>query len=275
MRLGILSDIHIDANRRHGDRVTPALIAAANARELDWFILAGDIAGNYRTTLDILGRLEREIDAGVLFVPGNHDIWNREHPDMSSWDIYHALQEFPGNLANGPRELGNGWRAVGDMGWYDFGFGGSGYSHREFERMEIAGRVWRDRLYASWGESTQDVHAFFMERLRAWLAAGDGRRTVMVTHVVPVVDFLVTFRRELWNYLNAFLGSPEYGQLAWEHKIPYAVCGHVHFRRDKTVRGTRFICNCLGYSGQWRKKNDPVAEVDDSLVTIDLDRNDA
>ncbi len=270
MKVGILSDLHIDLGHRDPGAVTAALSGAAREQAVERLIIAGDVSNDYRLTLAALAAIERDSGARVFFVPGNHDIWNENHPRLTSWEIYDALRAFSGNLANGPQALGGDWVAVGDLGWYDHSFGGARYSPREFARMRIGARLWQDKVKAAWGRATLEVHAFFYARLAAQLAGLAGKRIVMVTHAVPIREFTVQPPDATWDYLNAFLGSARYGELAQRHGVAVAICGHVHYRREAVVDGTRFICRCLNYAREWVGNSDPQVEVRRALQTIDL-----
>jgi putative phosphoesterase len=268
MKIGVLSDIHVDIDHRAPEAVTEALATVVVENGTDALIIAGDIANDYRTTLKTLSRLEARSGVRVLFVPGNHDIWNEHHPRLTAWDIYDALREFGGNLANGPQALAEGWVAIGDLGWYDYSFGGPEYSQAEFDRMQIDGRLWQDKVKAVWGRSTLDMHAFFYARIEDQLLRLAGKRVILVTHVVPIRPFTVQPPNAAWNYLNAFLGSARYGELALRHAVPYAICGHVHYRREEIREGTHFICQCLNYAREWVDNTDPLVEIRRAFKTI-------
>jgi hypothetical protein len=74
----------------------------------------------------------------------------------------------------------------------------------------------------------------------------------------------------MWEYLNAFLGSPEYGELAVRYRVPIAVCGHVHHREQTTEGDTRFVCSCLGYSTEWGDPKDLEGEIERSLTVLEI-----
>ena len=278
LRIGILSDIHVDQNRGRTNEVVDALTNTLRHNRPDAFICAGDVSNDYTESLAVLEELRSSTGVPVFFVPGNHDLWNKHHPHLDAWQIHEKLREFTGTLSQRIVELEGDWMLVGEAGWYDFSLGSGDYSDGDFERMEIDGRVWQDKLFARWDMSTREVHRVFLERLRERLArarelAGTtrhGSKIIMVTHAVPVPDFAVPFRPELWNYLNAFLGSREYGEAATEFAAALSVCGHVHFRREARHRPTRFICNCLGYRHEWRGNDNAFIEVSRAYREITL-----
>jgi hypothetical protein len=156
------------------------------------------------------------------------------------------------------------------MGWYDFRFGHPRYSAEDFERMRFGERLWQDKLNALWDRPTREVHRGFLEDLERQLTAARGRRLLLATHVVPLEAFTVRPPDAPWEYLNAFLGSPEYGELAVRHGVEVAVCGHVHYRREAWVGRTRFLTSCLGYAHEWPDPLDLPGEVERSLAVLEL-----
>ena len=277
MRIGVISDLHVDLNEgsgAEGSVVRSLSAAAANAR-VELLIVAGDVANRYDLTLRILADLEAASGLRVLFVPGNHDLWN-EAPALpfgkawDAWDSYRALLAFPGNLARGLVELAGGWTVIGDLGWYDYAFGHPRFTVQEFDRMRFAERLWQDKVNTLWDRPTLEMHRHFRDTLERQLSAPREGRLILVTHVVSHAAFTVQPPSRLWEYLNAFLGSPEYGELAVRHGAAAAVCGHVHYRRQTVVGGTRFVCSCLGYSTEWADPRDIAGEVERSLAVLEI-----
>jgi putative phosphoesterase len=273
-RVGLISDIHVDLNRIKGEDLVTGLLARESARRnLDILLLAGDISSDYGLTLRTLARLEEESHVRVLFVPGNHDIWNEFHPETKAWDTYNALLDHPGNLARGPVMLDDEWAVVGDLGWYDFGYGDPSFSFEDFDRMKYGERTWQDKIKSIWDRGTLEMHRLFAERLEVNLSrmAAEGKKILFATHVVQIPEFTVSPPGPMWKYFNAFLGSPEYGDLAQRYGAALSVCGHVHYRRRLIKGQTLFICPCLGYVMEWPAPADPEKEIAETMMVFDLD----
>jgi putative phosphoesterase len=270
LKIGILSDLHVDLENIDPDKVLNGLAAAIEENNVAVMIIAGDVANDYKITLEFLQRLENASKVRCLFVPGNHDIWNESHPDKTSWDIYHALEKFSGNLTRGPVALTAKWVVIGDLGWYDYSFGSRKYTTAEFDRMKIDARQWQDKIKAAWDRSTLEMHRYFCHKLEKQLEANKNKKVILVTHVLPLLEFTVQPPNRMWDYLNAFLGSRQYGELALKYAAPYSISGHVHYRRQVKHEDTIFICNCLNYSSQWVDNTDPVVEVQRAFKTIEI-----
>lgn len=272
MKIGILSDIHVDINYSNGkDIITPAICVYILKNHLDIFIIAGDIASDYALSLHVVETIEKDTGIPCLFVPGNHDIWTEHHPGMTSRDIYHELQKHPHNLAASPFNLNDKWIVIGDIGWYDYRFGSTIYTTKDFDRMQYDERVWQDSIQAKWNRSTMEMHKFFLNKLENQLAAAGDKKIILVTHVLPIKEFTVQNPPPMWNYLNAFLGSPEYGELVEKHPgIKYSISGHVHYRKKIKKANTIFINSCLGYRTEWQNNTDPLSEVQKAATIIEI-----
>ncbi|MCU6710120.1 metallophosphoesterase [Paenibacillus sp. J5C_2022] len=283
MNIGVLSDLHVDLNNGQcSPSVEDALCSAIRKRKLELMIIAGDVSNHYTSTLDTLTRLERDSGIPCLFVPGNHDLWQKEGEDtdsgtdssdsMTDPDPYKELLAYSHNLGNGPYLIGSDWAVVGDAGWYDYSFGDSSFSEEQFRERTKGERVWKDKLYVRWGRSDCEVSDFFYDRLKAQLESLKNRQVIVVTHTLAHREFTVPLPNEEWRYFNAFLGSSKYGELikAYADSVRYAVSGHVHYRKRMMIGRTECMNTCLGYVREWRCGADAAAEVEAALQTITL-----
>ncbi|MEA1911767.1 MAG: hypothetical protein U9N32_08875, partial [Spirochaetota bacterium] len=161
---------------------------------------------------------------------------------------------------------------IGDLGWYDFSFGDKKYSAGDFSLMQYEKRVWQDSIKAVWDRSTLEMHRYFLDKLEKQLIKYKDRKIIMVTHVLPILDFTVQPPSPMWEYMNAFLGSAEYGELISRYpNVKYSISGHVHYRKRKKIKETEFICNCLGYRSEWYENDDADKEIERSMLTIEIE----
>jgi len=274
LRLGIISDLHLDVNEKEGKPVVETLVQVIGNSDVNAVLIPGDISNDYEKTLGYVGRIQRESGIPCYFVPGNHDLWNEAHPHKNTWDIYQESMSFKGNLANGPVELPGGWVLVGDVGWYDYSFGGKGITREAFDEMQFEDRIWQDKIKAVWERSTLEMHQYFFDKLEAQLKQWQHQKLILMTHVVPHPAFTVQKPNAMWYYLNAFLGSAAYGSLAQHYQVRYAVFGHVHYRMTKTFDGTTYACRCLGTCDEWdyfHGKTETRQAVEDAFQVIELE----
>ena len=269
MRIGVISDIHIDRNKAYP--VTEVLAEKTKEKKLDCLLLAGDVSNRYKTTFAFFERFAGLTDVPFYFVPGNHDLWDEAGEYGDTREIYRRYAEHPRCLSGRCVPLGGGWAAVGETGWYDHSFGNPKFSPEEFARHSMYGRTWMDSVNTRWHADDRQVHREMLARLERSLAEGTaaGSKLIAVPHVVGIRAFLVPETRGKWDYFNAFLGSPDYGELYRRCNVRYGVMGHVHFRRTHAQNGIRFVCACLNYFTEWRT-GDVGKEIDDALSVLTL-----
>ena len=229
LRLRILSDLHLEA-----------VGFEAPAAEADVVILAGDIANGG----DGVAWGQLAFDAPVLYVPGNHEFFDREYDDARI-EMQRAARDSSVTLMERAEWIRGGVRFLGCTLWTDFALDGDAGFERAMRHrkwlVDYTAIRWGDRNLAP--EDTIAMH----RRDAAWLAAKletpfDGA-TVVVTHHAPhrgsVAPAFAT------HPLNpAFVSDLEVlmGRAAlWIH-------GHTHTAFDYDVNGTRVVCNPRGYA---------------------------
>lgn len=270
MRIGVISDLHVDLNELPGEPlVEEALLEHTLQRGLGGLIIAGDISNDVNRSLDVLNMLKRETGIPILFVPGNHDYWSKDNGITDTWQIYRMYQTFEGCLSERPRLLDNGWAVIGNSGWYDYTMGEPGYTFEQFELMHAMDRTWHDSWYVRWGMSNGDIHRYFRDRMEAELEAYRDKPIIMVTHMLTHPFFKVPMPHPQWSYFNAFLGSTEYAELYKQYGVRYGIMGHVHYRKRHAEHETEMICACLGYRKEWRNGT-VMEEIRDCMQEIDL-----
>lgn len=267
MRVGILSDIHVDINNKEGNSVEDAILKTLDEKNVDILIIAGDVSSDYQETLRVLNDFQQRSRARILFVPGNHDIWNKSHADMDTWEIYDALSEFSGSLIRENIVI-NDWAFVGDIGWYDYSFGSNEYKEEDFYSGKAFKSTWQDKKYVNWQKSDIEVTDLIYSNLKERLELVKDKSIILVTHMLIDERFIVPESQEIWKYFNAFLGSDKYQKLVDDYNIRYAIMGHVHYRKRATTGKTEYICNCLNYRSQWINKEDAFKEVQKAMTVI-------
>ena len=121
MRVVAIADPHYDAET--GPRVEAIATAVCEA-EADVLVLVGDCSADGPDGISEALELFRPFDGMRLMVPGNHDLWQHEHP-FSTRRIYEEtipqIAEDHGFhcLDRGP-VIVDGTGFVGVMGWYDY-----------------------------------------------------------------------------------------------------------------------------------------------------------
>lgn len=250
MKVHIFSDLH----REFGD-AKPALT------ECDLVIAAGDIATK---THGVKWLAEFFAGKPILTVAGNHEFYGGNWPSILTKMKGAAEGASVRVLENETCEV-NGWRFFGATLWTDFAINGRSQqaeamaedSMNDFKRIHNSDRGYCKLL----PQHVRSEHLFTVCQLRDFLAAGDPRRSVVITHHAPSSQSL----RDNWasDLLAPAYGSnlepliEEFQPLLWVH-------GHVHHSRDYYIGNTRVLCNPHGYLAM--EEN---AEFDPALV-VDL-----
>ncbi len=252
MRIGIISDLHVDDAPPRS--VENAVIAAAKDHGVEALVIAGDIASAWRRSLEAIDVFQEILGIPAYFVPGNHDLWNRERPEETAEFAMERLAAHPSCLVTRSVTLG-GLTFIGETGWYDGTLAEGRFSAKEIAAMNYGGRTWQDSLFTRWSLPMEEKAQAFLASLERRLEGTDPARTVAVTHVVPHLDLTVQPPEGIWTYFNGLLGSSRYGELFARRGLRAAICGHVHYRRRFMDAGVEWICACLGATREWRSPN--------------------
>ena len=264
MRIAVTSDIHIDKN---GEETLRELVAKIGSLSPDVLVVAGDVATSPTTLFATLLALKQAAPE-VVFVAGNHDVWN--HPSLAAsgqtawWKldgILPALCAEAGvhDLDAGPVVI-DGVGFVGTLGWYDLSTrdAGLGAPDDAYARGEFAGLKWMDHVYACFPDDAgRPMHCTAVaDRLRGRLAAQLGacpaERIVGVTHMVQFEEQLLRKAHPGWRFAQAFIGHLRLGELLrGDARVRLSVCGHTHHGSDHTFGSLRAVAAPLGYRHEW------------------------
>lgn len=252
MKIGLISDLHIDINENYP--VLEETAKAAAEKEADVLVIAGDISETPEKTLSAMKKLRELCSCPVYYVPGNHDMWNKNCPDAKTEDIYQAYCEDDYCLSGKHIVLekdGTKIALTGDIGWYDYSLASPEHTKEELDGMSIGGRTWQDKFFNEWSADNQHQMTVSLNGLEEQLKACGDLPILAVTHMLPEEDFCVPVTQKDWGFFNAFLGSKAIHELYKKYPVRYAVCGHVHYRKQVDRDGIMQICPCLGYHTEW------------------------
>ncbi len=256
MKIGLISDLHTDVTS-FNKALIPYLIDAVNAAELDVLVMAGDLARHLVQLSETLNLFHlANLACEKLFVPGNHDIWAIETPDVTSEQKCDIISKLCYECGFHPlmREpfITEKIAFCGTIGWYDYSFAPEGYtfSDTQYAEKELMGAVWNDKRYARWLDTDRVVAQGFENALEAQIADVRNRvaSIVVVTHHVPFRE-CIQYRGELpWDFFRAFMGSEGLGACCLrEPRVTHTLFGHSHRSVDMQLRNVRAICAPIGY----------------------------
>lgn len=269
MKIGMISDLHIDINSEFP--VINKLCDIVKSRQLDILLVAGDISENVRMTLDAVELLNKQSGAAVYFVPGNHDMWDTGGPEEKgdTDKVYAMYSASPCCLCGKAIKLNESWTLFGDIGWYDYSFGSDKFSREEFDKMHYENRTWQDHIKNKWTVDNISKNQEMLDRLTSLMRENPSEHKILVTHMLVHPAFTVS-RPGQWEYFNAFLGSSAYYNLCKEFQVDYAQMGHVHYRKVVEEGDSVYVCACLNYASEWRS-NDYIGEIQSALYVLDVE----
>ena len=239
MRLWILSDLHLDANRE-----APLRLPTPRPQH-DVVVLAGDICEGMATAI---AWIEHEgLNARpVVYVPGNHEFYGtslaegleRGRAAARLLRNVHVLERDGVDI--------DGVRIVGATFWTDFRLYGDGLQKRS---MQVAEQVMLDHRRIRQGAEglfTPEDAVREHEAARAFIEAAatsqGGLLDVVVTHTAPSQRSIADAYRD--NLMTAAFASRSEDLVAraslWVH-------GHTHIGCDYEISGCRVVNNPRGY----------------------------
>jgi len=249
MRVHVLSDLHIE----FGPFELPAVDA-------DLLILAGDT----HTKLNGM-RWARTAapEIPVLYLLGNHEYYGAKLPRL----VEKLKEEAEGSnvqiLEEDSVEIG-GFRFFGATLWTDMALQGDPYAGSiEAMQMNDYKKVRQSPSYRKLRPAdTRSHHLSTLISLKAFAAAGDPNRSVVITHHAPSARSLPEKRRSeliscaYASHLDELV--EELDPLLWIHR-------HIHHSQDYMIGRTRVIANPRAYVDEPNPSFDP-------RLVIDLNR---
>lgn len=266
MRIGFLSDLHIDHNTSMMEQSLQAIISAVQETGVDKLFIAGDTSNNYKTTFELVDNLrENGIETYTIF--GNHEYWSLTYEKAQALDN-------PNYISGETIVLDDNNVVVAIDGFFDYSFvtevenlvnlrmpkdkftlTSMGKRHFDLKRSKIT----------EYEEVFNSMHA----RLIEMLEEHKDKNIILMTHYVPHPDFVIYGDDSIWNANNLFMGSVKYGELAEKYGVSQVIFGHTHTKWHKTINNVEYICNPVGYKNM---EYDGVfsERVEDSLTVIEI-----
>ena len=232
MKIHVLSDLHLEFG--------PITLPRVDA---DLVVLAGDVHTK-RNGIPWIRRTFPEIP--VIYIAGNHEFYGEKAPGL----LDKLKSETAGShihvLENDSVEI-DGWRFFGCTLWTDFAlFGDPQIGAIEALAMNDYKCIRQSVTYRRLRPVDNGVrHLDSVKAIESFLATGDPRRSVVITHHAPSMRSLPPDRVEdpaSCAYASHLDDSIQRTRpLLWIH-------GHIHSSRDYVIGETRIIANPRGYA---------------------------
>ncbi|GCF93901.1 phosphohydrolase [Enterococcus florum] len=243
-KLAIISDLHVDINH-FGEPELALLFSVLQEAQVTRLHFAGDTANKIDEALAV-NDFFRQRGLPTTFNLGNHEMGSIQGEEM--------IEHFPDSHFLNLRYLPLNSQTVllGVNGWYDYSFSDS----QDLKKNATTKKAyWYDRIIERSGDDVT-VNQRILTQLEGVLADLSRYQVILATHFVPQEDFIVHLsgKYQLWNRLNAFLGSASLGKLLdRSENVSQVVFGHTHRRfEDRIIAGTRYSCRPLGYYYEWQ-----------------------
>lgn len=260
MRILAISDLHVDYRE---NRDWLAQISNADHRQ-DVLLLAGDVT-------DRQDLLERTLESlrpkfgQLFFVPGNHELWDRERAYQDAIAKFeHILERCAAlDVCTEPRVV-DGVRIVPLFSWYARPEEGPDSLFREKASEDQSRTAWADDYFVRWPTFGNDAGpaAHFLARNETRLACHADLPTISFSHFLPRSDLMMRTAAETAREGPAipdvnphFNFSRVAGTAGLDRQIrrlrpAVHVYGHQHRNRWREVDGVRYVSHCLGYPGE-------------------------
>lgn len=271
MKIGVISDLHIDGNTSEQGRISDfedALAHEVDDQQIDLLLIAGDVSNDHVMSHQFIEDVKQRVGKPVLFVPGNHDYWSKGQEEKDTHAILDYFKNQDESIIEKPYTINDEWAIVGHSGWYDYTFAADRFSIEELAERTYNERIWQDKLHVDWKMADRAVSKKFAEVVRADLEKVKDKKIILMTHFVTYKNYGVKMPHPVFDYFNAFIGSSDYDDMFDEYPIEYNVMGHVHYRR-REENGATHICACLGNRKEWWT-DDLASEIKSALQVIEI-----
>ncbi|MDT2759948.1 metallophosphoesterase [Enterococcus xiangfangensis] len=248
--LAVITDLHADINH-FNEQELEILFSVLNEQQVTRLHFAGDTANQIEQTLAV-NQFFRHRGLPTTFNLGNHEMGKLKGEQM--------IEHYPDSHFLNLRYLPLNQRTVllGFNGWYDYSFS---ETKDPQQNRSIKNIYWFDRIIERFSDD-QTVNQAILHQLREVLddLAQKNYQVILATHFVPKAEFVIrqSGNYQVWNKLNAFLGSQALGELLDQYpNIRQVVFGHTHRRfEDQLFHDTIYSCRPLGYYYEWKITRD-------------------
>lgn len=241
MRLQILSDLHLELGTGTPDEVARRRGLVGIDAAADVIVLAGDIAGGAD---GVRWAAAAWPDRPVLYVPGNHEFYDREVGRVLD-DCRAAARGTTVHLLDRDGVTIDGVRFLGATLWTDFAlFGAPARAEAAAARCMMDFHVIRG---PGGGPLRPHETRVWHHAARAWLEdalAAAATPTVVVTHHAPHP------RSDRVGDLASAAFVSDLSGMIERHRPRLWVHGHTHACEDYRVGGTRVVSNQAGYADE-------------------------
>jgi len=258
MKILAISDLHLDFaldDYNKGDLINinqkTILFNYCNMlfdKNVDVINIAGDISNCNEITFIVLDWLKENTSSQVIFVPGNHDFYNRNYQQTIELysKKYNDKIKF---LYNNKIKIAD-WTFLGTTLWTDLSFK---YKHNIELGKNIANKRMNDYKYIKYEDNYFTPNNCIFENKKAInyiisdVTNNKDDKYIIITHHAPSAKSISKeYTYDITNhcYVN------NYGILINKlDNIKYFIHGHIHSSSNYKIGNCHVICNPFGYIG--------------------------
>lgn len=274
MRIGFISDLHIDVNTRYD--FTRLIPEAAQEQGLDILIFVGDTGTGAQECLKFYDEISRRMKTKIRVIPGNHDTYVWDLKGKTSREISKESTSLGNRLLFHPEYsliknpvITSNWAITGVEGWFDYSFHQKG-EKADLDRVShnlINRYVWPDERFIHGGvidaqrnirqvekEITLIKKVFEKEECK-------GKKKCVVTHMLPTKDLVRRYPIPFYSKFINQLGSERYRSFYEQSGVKLSVSGHSHMPMKIRRNGVVYANVSLGYGFQWSDASKPLEEI--------------
>lgn len=282
MRIGFISDLHIDYNKHHK---FPEIMAQLIQEEgLDTVIFLGDTATGSEETLRFYDQLAALTKAGIRAVPGNHDIYASAKGKTEPEQIERESQENLRKILYHPKYslllhpvITKRWAVTGLGGWFDYSFA-KGFPAVDMEKISqnmIAKYLWPDKRLIHGGrndykrDKKQVIHDIRLMKEAFELEECRGKRRCVAMHMLPTKSLVTKYPIPFYSKFVNQLGSERYRSFFENNHVELSISGHSHMPKKILKNGIVYVNVSLGYQFQWTDASDALEEIKKVMYVLE------
>lgn len=259
MRILAISDIHLNiesANCEYTSRKFVEDLLSIDKNSFDVLVFAGDIANKSRTTIMFLKKVcEAFIDKWVIFVPGNHDFYNRLGYYKEIDKIKNKLNTYRFVILYDSIFSFNNYNFIGTTLWTNMQYGGNIKANKSIAAytMNDYYKILKDDRTKLLVDDTINMNKHSFNIINQ---SNDEfyDNIIVITHHAPSPRSIPA------KYMNCDTNAAyvnEYDDFIRknDYKIKLWIHGHIHAYNDYQIGNTRIFSNPLGYGFDDERKN--------------------
>ncbi len=283
MRIGFVSDLHIDFNRKVN--FIDVLKQLVDDEQLDELIIMGDTANGVKRDLTFYSKLKASLNIPFKTLVGNHDIYvdharskDFKEVQAESGDAYRQLDGLDTSLTTNPL-ITKRWVITGINGWYDYTFA-KNFDEKNGQKLAnnfVNKHLWPDQRYINGGQVDYNRDKNWVtDQIFKWQSQINqlntkGKKVLVASHMLPTKRLTRSRSIPFYDRFLYPLGSERYRELFEQNTVQVSLSGHSHMPTHLIYHDIKYVNLSLGYQFQWHNPSDPLKELKRVMYILEDD----